>query len=234
MTTQQPENPDDAGRETRRLLVLALVVVGMVAILHFTPLKQWLDDVQSWKRYLDQFGWLAHLAFVAGSIAAIAVGVPRLILALVAGTLFGFVEGFAVAMASSMVGSYATFVAARGGSSDRLRERIHANESLRRLLAHPTVLHIFFVRQLPVPGMVPNVMLGLLKAPHRNFLLGTFLGYLPSNAIVTAMGSAVGKDSATDALWQVTWGMAGLAAITLIIMLVRRRLAQEKPQSPDA
>lgn len=234
MTTPRPDNSDDAGREIRRLLFLALFVAAMVAVLHFTPLKQWLDDVQRWKQYLDQFGWMAHVAFVAGSIAAIAVGVPRLVLALVAGTLFGFVEGFVVAMASSMVGSYATFVAARRGSSDRLRERIHANESLRRLLAHPTVLHIFFVRQLPVPGMVPNVMLGLLKAPHRNFLIGTFLGYLPSNAIVTAMGSAVGKDSAADAIWQVTWGMAGLAAITLIIMLVRRRLSQEKAQPPEA
>ena len=234
MTNTPPQNPDDAGREIRRLLYLALIVAGLVAALHFTPLKQWLDDVQRWKQYVDQFGWQAHLAFVVASIAAIAIGVPRLLLALGAGAVFGFTEGFIVAMASGLTGSYATFLAARGGSSERLRARIHASESLRQLLAKPSVLHIFFVRQLPVPSMVPNVLLGLLKAPHRNFLVGTFLGYLPSNAIVVAMGSAVGKDSASEALWQVTWGMAGLAAITLIIILVRRRLLQEKIEPPDA
>ena len=233
MTDSAPHSPDDAGRETRRLLYLALFVAGLVAALHFTPLKQWLDDVQRWKQYVDQFGWTAHLAFVAASIAAIAIGVPRLLLALVAGTVFGFAEGFIVAMASGMAGSYATFIAARRGSSERLRARIHASESLRRLLAQPSVMHIFFVRQLPVPAMVPNVLLGLLKAPHGNFLLGTFLGYLPSNAIVVAMGSAVGKDSAAEALWQVSWGMAGLAAITLIIILVRRKLLQEKAEPPE-
>ena len=223
MTDLPPPSPDDAGRETRRLLYLALFVAGLVAALHFTPLKQWLDDVQRWKQYVDQFGWTAHLAFVAASIAAIAIGVPRLLLALVAGTVFGFAEGFIVAMASGMAGSYATFIAARRGSSERLRARIHASESLRRLLAQPSVMHIFFVRQLPVPAMVPNVLLGLLKAPHGNFLLGTFLGYLPSNAIVALAGSSLGKESLTTAMTQVSLAMLGLAALSLVLVWIGRR-----------
>jgi uncharacterized membrane protein YdjX (TVP38/TMEM64 family) len=225
MSSEAPNNPPDPNRETRRLLYLALVIAGLVAVLQFTPLKAWMDDVRVWKQYVDQFGWRAHLAFVVASVAAIAVGVPRLLLAVVAGTLFGFVEGFAVAMMSGLCGSYMTFLAARRGSSEKLRQRLRANESLSRLLARPTVLKIFFVRQLPVPALAPNVMLGLVKAPHRTFLAGTFLGYLPTNAVVVAMGSAMGKEDAKTAMWMVTWGMAGLAVVALLVVWVRRRVA---------
>lgn len=223
--------PADPNRETKRLLFLAFFVLGAVAILHFTPLKQWIDDVQSWKGYVRQFGWWAHVGFIAISVAAIAVGVPRLLLALAAGALFGSWEGFIVAMFSGLIGSYTTFLTVRRASPDKFRNFIHNNESLRRLLARPSILNIFFVRQLPVPALVPNVLLGLLKTPHRKFLIGTFLGYLPSNAVVSMMGSAMGKDNAGKALWQVTGGMIGLALITFVIIVVRRRLEAEKEQA---
>ncbi len=221
--------PDDPNRETKRLLYLALVVAGMVAALHFTPLKQWLSDLQAWKQYVDQFGWKAHAGFVLASVVGIAIGVPRLLLALVADAMFGWVEGFGVAMLSGLLGSYVTFLTARRGASAKLLERIHASDQLRELLAKPSLLHIFFVRQLPVPALVPNVLLGLMKTPHRQFLLGTFLGYLPSNAIVASIGSAMGKEDATTALLRVSWGMAGLAVFTFIIILIQRRLKAVRP-----
>jgi hypothetical protein len=43
------ENPvNQTSRETRRFLVLA--VAGLVALLHFTPLKQVVSDLQGWKK----------------------------------------------------------------------------------------------------------------------------------------------------------------------------------------
>jgi uncharacterized membrane protein YdjX (TVP38/TMEM64 family) len=159
------------------------------------------------------------------------MGVPRLLLALAAGTLFGFAEGFAVAMLSSLCGSYAAFAAARHGSPEVLRRRIHGSEYLQKLLAHPTLLSVFFVRQLPVPALLLNVLLGVVKTPHRTFLIGSLLGYLPSNAIVVAMGSAMGKEDASKALWQVTAGMIGLAVVSLVVMAVRRKLDPVTAQS---
>jgi uncharacterized membrane protein YdjX (TVP38/TMEM64 family) len=229
MSSLTAKPPEDPNKETRRLLYLALIVAGLVAVLQFTPLKSWIADVQAWKTYVDQFGWRAHVAFVVASVLAIAVGVPRLLLALLAGALFAFKEGFALAMITGLCGSYFTFLAARGGSSAKLRERIkNVSTSVRKLLEKPSVLHIFFVRQLPVPAVVPNVLLGLVKTPHRKFLLGTFLGYLPSNAAVVALGSAFGKDDAIKALTHVSLGMAALGAVTLVIIYVRRRLETEE------
>jgi uncharacterized membrane protein YdjX (TVP38/TMEM64 family) len=137
-------------------------------------------------------------------------------------------EGFLVAMFSGLLGSYTTFMLVRRAGPEKFRRFVQGNDSLRRLLARPSVLNIFFVRQLPVPALVPNVLLGLLKTPHRKFLLGTFLGYLPSNGVVSLMGSAMGKDEAGKALWQVTGGMLALALVTFVIIVVRRRLEAQK------
>ncbi len=230
-TPPDPLNPTtDANRETKRLLFLALFVLGAVAVLHFTPLKQWIDDVQGWKVYVRQFGWWAHVGFIVLSVGAIAVGVPRLLMALAAGALFGSLEGFLVSMFSGLLGSYTTFVTVLRAGPDRFRSFVQANESLRRLLEPPSILNIFFVRQLPVPALVPNVLLGLLKTPHRKFLIGTFLGYLPSNGVVSLMGSAMGKEDAGKALWQVSAGMLGLAVVTFVIIVVRRRLEAAKKE----
>ncbi|MDF1815933.1 MAG: VTT domain-containing protein [Verrucomicrobiales bacterium] len=217
-----------ASRETKRLFGLALIVAVVVALLHFTPLKQFAVDLQKWKEFIDQFGWKAHLAFVASSIIAISLGVPRLMLALGAGTLFGFVEGFSVAMASGLIGSYIAFFTARKGTSERLLEKFKGQDRIRRLLEKHSILNIFFVRQLPIPALAVNLLLGLVKTPHRKFLLGTFLGHLPSTGIVAAMGSAMGKDDISLALIQVSWGMAGLAVISFILILVRKKLEKDQ------
>ena len=84
---------DNTGDEVRRLLILALAVAGLVLVLHFTPLNQWLGDLQALKQQIRAYGWKAHAVFAAGTIAAIALGVPRLALCALAGALFGFVAG---------------------------------------------------------------------------------------------------------------------------------------------
>lgn len=218
--------PDDANRETLRLFIGALIVAGVVVILHFTPLKQWLSNIDAWKQWLDQFGWKASLAFFVASSVASAVGVSRLVLAAGAGTLFGISEGFVVAMFSGLAGSYVTFLAARRGSSQKLRDRVHASDSLRKLLAKPTLLKIFFVRQLPVPAIAPNVILGLMKCPHRIFLLGTFLGHLPSTSIVVTMCSALGKTDRDVAIQQAGYGMLGLLVVGTIVILIRKKMKE--------
>ncbi len=211
-------------KETRRLLVLALLVLGLLLTLHFSPLKVWLGNILALKQQIVAYGWTAHAVFALGSIAAIALGVPRLMLCGLAGVLFGFVAGFLVAMGSGILGSYGAFLLARWGGRDWAERKLAgASERLRTILAKPTIFSIFIARQLPVPGIVPNVLLGILPTRHRTFLLGTFLGYLPSNAIVALAGSSLGKESLEKAIVQVSLSMAGLGALSLLLMWLRRR-----------
>ena len=221
------ERPDTSG-EARRLLILALVVAALLLVLHFTPLNQWMGDLQALKQQLRAWGWKAHGVFAAGTVAAIALGVPRLALTALAGALFGFVAGAVVALLSSLAGSWGTFVFARwsgrGWAESRLAD---ASDTLRAVLAMPTVTSIFVARQLPVPGILINVMLGVLPTTQRAFLIGTGLGYLPSTAIVALAGSSLGKDSLAVAMTQITLAMIGLAVLTVLLVWLHRRVVRK-------
>ncbi len=229
MADDQPSQPFEetsTRRETLRLLVLGLGVAGIVALLHFTPLRAWLDDAQQWKEWADRLGWRAPALFILGSVAGITLGVPRLVLCLAGGALFGFVEGFAVAQISSMCGSYGTFLFARWGGRSWALRRLASYPRLGSLVRQPGTAGIFVLRQLPLPGLAINLGLGLVDVTHRAFLLGSFLGYLPSNAIVSLIGSSMGKDSAQKALGQVTASLVLLALVSVITLHIRRRLAR--------
>ena len=97
------------------------------------------------------------------------------------------------------------------------------SERLRAILKQPGVMAIFVARQMPFPGIVPNVLLGVLDTRHRKFLLGTFLGYLPSNLPVALAGSSLGKDSLERAMSQVTLSMIALGLGSALMMWLRNR-----------
>lgn len=219
---------NDSSAEARRLLILGLVVAGLLLLLHFTPLKQWLGDLQALKQEIRALGWKAHMAFAAGTIAAIALGVPRLALGALAGALFGFVTGSILALVASIAGSWGAFMLARWSGRGWAESRLAgASETLRTMLATPTITSIFVARQLPVPGILINVMLGVLPTTQPTFLIGTGLGYLPSTAIVALAGSSLGKDSLALAMTQITLAMLGLAVLTMMLVWVRKRVMRK-------
>ncbi|RFC42758.1 MAG: SNARE-associated domain [Verrucomicrobia bacterium] len=221
---QSDENADSR-RESRRLLATALVVAGLVVALQFTPLKQWLQEVQTLKAWVANYGWKAHVFFVLGSVGAIALGVPRLMLCGLGGVLFGFAEGLIVSQMAGVLGAYGAFLLTRRWAPKQWVERkLAGSDSLRRLLAHPSVGTIFVARQLPVPGIIPNVLLGVVGTRHSTFLIGTFLGYLPSNIPIALAGSSMGKESLQRAILQVSLSMSALAVFSVLIFWIRRRL----------
>ncbi len=216
----------DTRGETRRLLALAVLVLGVLLVVHFTPLKAWMDDLRAMKQHIQGYGWKAYAGFWLASVGAIAVGVPRLALCGLAGMLFGFVAGALVALGSGVMGSYGAFLLARWSGRDWAERKLEgANDGLRALLATPSIGSIFVARQLPVPGIMINVLIGVLPTPHRTFLLGTLLGYLPSTAIVALAGSSLGKDNLGVAIAQVSLAMAGLGAFSALLMWLRHRLS---------
>ncbi|NBV86323.1 MAG: DedA family protein [Verrucomicrobia bacterium] len=223
-----PEEPDDSRKETKRLLIVVLVVSGLIAALHFTPLKQWLVEAQNLKARVSEYGWRADAVFVFGSMAGIALGLPRLGLCALGGLLFGFVEGFLLSQFAGVLGAYGTFLITRSWGPKKWVQRKLANsQRLRAILGKPSVGTIFVARQMPVPGIVPNVLLGVLNTGHWTFLIGTFIGYLPSNIPVALAGSSMAKESLAKAITQVSSSMLALGIFSSLIIWVRRKVKSE-------
>lgn len=206
-------------KDNRRVLVLALGVAVFMAVAHFTPLKAWITNVQTWKEYVRTLGWAAHAGFTLACAGAVMVGVPRLPLCAVAGLVFGFGEGFLLSLLGSATGSYGAFLMARHGARRAVLAQAQRWPWLAGLLRRPSLMRVFWVRQLMLPGMVLNVMLGVTQVRHRTFLAGTLLGYLPLNAAFSLVGSGLGKGSLAQTLVQL---LAAMAVVNLAGWLVWR------------
>jgi uncharacterized membrane protein YdjX (TVP38/TMEM64 family) len=215
-----------AGASEKKFLIVALIVAISMAIVHFTPLKQYVTDVQRWKSLLRDLGFWAPLLFGLFSTMLIAAGVPRLIFGGFAGMLFGFWEGFAVAQFSALFGSYATFLLARWGFREWGARRMEKSRRLRELLRNPSTFSVFLVRQLPIAGILPNLVLGLTPVRHRVFLVGSFLGYLPSCAMVVLIGSGLGKQTLAHSMIQISLAMVVLGAVTTIVWRLKKHLTE--------
>jgi uncharacterized membrane protein YdjX (TVP38/TMEM64 family) len=212
-------------KENRKILLLVLSVAAFMLVSHFTPLRAWITNVQTWKGYVDQLGWIAHLAFGLVVMVSVMVGVPRLALCGAAGLIFGFAEGLTLSLAGSTLGSYGAFVIARRGGRRAVLSRVSQWPWLSSLLERPSWLRVFWVRQLMLPGLVLNVLLGVTTVRHRTFLFGTLLGYLPLNIALSLVGSGIGKDSLVKTLVQLC---AALALINIVGWLVWRKTRQLK------
>ncbi len=225
------EVAESAGKSEQKLLIMALVVIACIAIVHFTPLQKLTSD-QTWKQQIQHLGIWASFLFFLVCTGLIALGIPRMILCGLASVLFGFTTGFIIGQMSALFGSYATFVFARWGGREWVTKRIENNHRLRNLLKKPSTFTVFLVRQLPIAGVVPNLILGLTPVKHGYFLLGSFLGYLPSSALVAAIGSGLGKgfskQTLAHSIGQITLAMLGLAAISLVVWGLKKKLDARK------
>ncbi|SKB01286.1 Uncharacterized membrane protein YdjX, TVP38/TMEM64 family, SNARE-associated domain [Prosthecobacter debontii] len=215
----QAETGKSMRRENRRVLIMVAVIALFMIVAHFTPLKAWITNVQIWKQFVDDLGWLAHFAFIAMCAVGVMIGLPRLPLCAAAGLIFGFMEGLILSLSGSVLGSYGAFMMTRAGARRAVLARAERWPWLKQMLEKPSFLKVFWVRQMMLPGLVLNVLLGVSGVAHSIFLLGTVAGYLPLNLAFTLVGSGLGKGSLAQSLTQL---LGALAVVNIVAWLVWR------------
>lgn len=159
---------------------------------------------------------------------AVACGMPRLVLAAAAGLLFGFAEGCLTALIIALAGSWGACLFARWGGGKWAADVLQRRPKLAALLRQPGIADIFLLRQLPVPGLLPNLLCGLTRVPHRTFLLGSLAGFLPSTIAVTLIGSSLGKESLDKALGQIAAAMLALGIAGWGIVRITRSIQKRR------
>lgn len=219
------------GKETRQVLTAVLIVAAFMALAHFTPMKAWITNVQSWKGFVREFGWMAHAVFMLVTAGAVMMGVPRLAFCSAAGLIFGFGEGLLLSLVGSTLGSYGAFILSRHGFRRAAESRAEKWPWLKKMLKKPSVMRVFWARQLMVPGIVLNVLIGMTPVRHSRFLLGTALGYLPLNIAFSLVGSGLGKESITTTMTQL---LAAMAVINVAAWLVFRFIKKQRLAGEDA
>lgn len=215
-----------------RLVVLALLVAGVAAA--------WV-----WRGVFDPAQLnataarspAAVLAFLALQIAASLFFVPRTLLAIGAGLLFGMWWGTLWAALGSVAGAVCGFLIARylsAGIFDRIEPARLA--ALRQQAERGGWRTVAVVRLVPViPHSLTNYALGLTKIGLGAYAIGSLLGQLPMTVAFVDLGAAGGRllsggDWRHHVLWPSLIGITALALSLAIPALLRRR----QPVSPEA
>ena len=226
-TALREEVSESAARSTRRFLWTVTILGATLLAVNFTPLRQYVQNIQWIKARLGETGVLAPVVFLVASTVLIAVGVPRLALCGVGGVVFGFVTGAILSQLSSLFGSYATFLFARWGGREWAERRLRTRPGLRFLNARPSITAIILARQLPVAGLLINLGIALTPVRHGVFLAGSLIGLVPGTVVATLLGSGLGKGSAVQICAAVFFALASVVSVW------RLRRGRRKPQAPS-
>jgi len=170
--------------------VFILALVAAASLLRLHPEVGALLDSAALQHWLAGYGRFSALAFLLLSVAGVAAGVPRIIFALAGGALFGFVNGTAYALVSAVAGSAIAWQVVRRCRRDPQRFPNTGKVPL-NLTGEIRVFDVYFVRQIPLNGMIANIALAFSKVSFGRFVLGTFIGYIPQTVIATLAGSGI-------------------------------------------
>lgn len=215
----------------RKILFLGAVMAVLLGVVYLSPLREHLARARELSETIRELGWIAPMVFCAGVAVLVAAGFPRLLFCVIAGMTLGFWSGLFWTQLGTLTGNYALFLLARRSGGDWVRRLLARRTRLANLIHDEGMLGVILARQLPVPGFLINLALGLVAMRHRDFLIGTAIGQLPEAIPCTLIGAGVLKASFARSA-----GLIGLAvAFAVLIWLGLKwtlRSRHHPPHSP--
>jgi uncharacterized membrane protein YdjX (TVP38/TMEM64 family) len=200
---------------TARICMLGVLAIGSLSAWHWRAVLDPLAIVAVIERYPG-----APLLFLAFHILASLLFVPRTLLALAAGVLFGTAGGIFWAGIGSVAGAAAGFLVARylySGLADVVRGSPFgfALERVERGGWRSVAL----LRLIPImPHSVANYGLGLTRLPLGAYAFGSLIGQLPMTIAYVELGVA-GERYLTGSAGWVMPTLVGALAISLLLLL---------------
>jgi uncharacterized membrane protein YdjX (TVP38/TMEM64 family) len=190
----------DAAGLNRRTIKKAVVLLGGLLVLgvvtSLPPVRHViLDNQPRIKEFIHDCGPWAPAVFTASVAVMVMCGLPRLAFHFLGGALFAFWGGLLWSSLGTLIGYGIVFFAVRQlGLRELILRKYPGCEKLGAKLKHSTVPAVILFRQIPLPGMVTNAVLGLSPIRRREFFLGTIIGLLPEAVPMVLIGSGLRKE----------------------------------------
>jgi uncharacterized membrane protein YdjX (TVP38/TMEM64 family) len=206
-----------------RLLLLCLLLVGAVIAWRWRALFGPAELGAIIGRYPS-----APLVFLAVHVVGSLLFVPRTVLAVAAGLLFGVGWGIVWAAIGSVAGAAAGFLVARhlnAGLFDLYRS--DAIRSILERVEQGGWRAVAVLRLIPViPHSLSNYGLGLTRLPLGGYAFGSLLGQLPLTIAYVDFGAAGERAMFNAAGWlsPTLIGLAALAVSLAVPAIARKRL----------
>lgn len=198
------------------MVLVFFVAAAAVAVLLF-PVPT-VEEVQ-W--YFSGTLW-GPAVFILGYAVLTLSPVPKNVLSIGAGVVFGFAGGVGVVVAAALLGAVAAFWLGRWLGREAVENYTGAKVGkLDEVLRRRGFVAVVGVRLVPVlPFTAINYLAGLTSVAWWPYLLGTALGILPGTVSYVTLG-AFGLQFG----WQVQAAAAVLGLLTLagLVVAVRKR-----------
>lgn len=206
-----------------RLALLGVIVCAGLALVYQTPLGSYLKEAQRLRGDITKLGWLGPFVFTLAVAVMVALGLPRLLLAVVAGMTFGLWTGVLWSQLGALLGSWAAFIACRKGLLG-LGEKFHSRwPQLDDWVADHGILAVILSRQIPLPALALNAALALTELRQREFLIGTVLGQLPQTIACAMIGAGLLSADFKHSMRLIAAAIALMAAAWLAVQVLRRK-----------
>jgi uncharacterized membrane protein YdjX (TVP38/TMEM64 family) len=228
----------------KRLLLLAILLGGLTLFF-----ASGASEIISWgflgthyaviKTFARDHTWLGYLAFFCSYVLAVTFSLPiASLLTLVSGAVLGW-PAIILVVTAATTGAGMVFLAARNLFTDLLRQRAGSFfAKLERGFSENAFFYLLALRLVPAaPFWAVNIVPALTRMPFRQFIGATCLGIIPGTAVYISVGRGfdhILADSKTPDLGVLTspeilLPLAGLGALSLLPILVRRGQAAKKP-----
>ena len=206
---------------TRHLLFAALLLL-IILIVAASQLSDagWLL-AREWGARLQAQGLSGVLIVWLIGMLATAVGLPRQLLAFIAGFAYGAAAGLILSLSAAVAGCALTCLVANRLLGSWVRARYPRQvDAIRQFLRDDLFLKVLFLRLQPLgTNLLTNLSAGLLAVPLPTFLLASAVGYVPQMLVFVLLGSGIRVGSDAQ-LW--TSAALLVSSLTLGWVLYRR------------
>lgn len=185
-----------------------MAVAAGTGVLWWRPL-----DGDTMRQAVSSAGAWGYLAFVAAYSVATLLLLPKNLLSVVAGALFGVWTGTVLVWVSAMLGSGAAFWLGRSLGRDGVRRLVGRRlDRLDRLLDRHGALAVLVARLVPVlPFTAVNYGSGVTGVRFLAYLSATAVGIVPGTVAYVVLGAY----GSTPGAWPFVLSVVTLLALAL-------------------
>jgi uncharacterized membrane protein YdjX (TVP38/TMEM64 family) len=217
------------GDIARVVFIVALFTIAMISLKH--PLvEQYLFDTETLRQRIQNedtlLGMLqSYAGFLVLMSLLIGIGLPRLFVSTLAGTIYGAFVGTALALGSSLLGSIITYMLGQSVLRGVAKRRLSNHFTLwDKRLKENAFWWVLVARLAPfINGQMMNLLFGALRCPMKPFLLASVIGFLPLTLVFALLGSAAAKGSTL----QLLIGGVLLLIVNIVYFMRRRKRRSE-------
>jgi len=182
------------GSAVIKALVLAAFLVAAFTLVRFSPVGEYLQvsNVSNLQQKLAAFHDWAPFVFMLAAALLIALGVPRSLISVLGGMVFGLFWGVMLSMLAALGGSVVIFLLTRWLGRPLFNQKVGPYLTvIEQHYSRHGFLLVVLLRQLPLTCSLVNVLIGLTSVSINVFLLGSAVGLLPETVIFALLGSSL-------------------------------------------